>query len=145
MIFQCNCAILCSLTAKERATSGCGAVGSALDWGSRGRGFKSRHSDHVSIADTGYADLKNEYGGVAQLVRAFGSHPRGPGFEPPRLHQQRNLFCLPKEISLFIQAAGLVYHQRTKRVVYHHGSAVHIITRQRVFFLRLDEIQFLRN
>lgn len=26
--------------------SGCGAVGSALDWGSRGREFKSRHSDH---------------------------------------------------------------------------------------------------
>ena len=27
------------------AKSGCGAVGSALDWGSRGREFKSRHSD----------------------------------------------------------------------------------------------------
>ena len=26
-------------------TTGCGAAGSALDWGSRGRGFKSRHSD----------------------------------------------------------------------------------------------------
>ena len=26
---------------------GCSAAGSALDWGSRGRGFKSRHSDHV--------------------------------------------------------------------------------------------------
>ena len=25
--------------------SGCGAVGSALPWGGRGRGFKSRHSD----------------------------------------------------------------------------------------------------
>lgn len=25
----------------------CGAVGSALDWGSRGRGFKSRHSDQI--------------------------------------------------------------------------------------------------
>lgn len=25
--------------------SGCGAAGSALDWGSRGREFKSRHSD----------------------------------------------------------------------------------------------------
>ena len=25
--------------------TGCGAVGSALDWGSRGREFKSRHSD----------------------------------------------------------------------------------------------------
>ena len=27
--------------------SGCGAVGSALDWGSRGREFKSRHSDQI--------------------------------------------------------------------------------------------------
>ena len=29
----------------EQHISGCGAVGSALDWGSRGREFKSRHSD----------------------------------------------------------------------------------------------------
>ena len=27
--------------------SGCSAVGSALDWGSRGREFKSRHSDQL--------------------------------------------------------------------------------------------------
>ena len=27
--------------------SGCSAVGSVLDWGSRGREFKSRHSDHI--------------------------------------------------------------------------------------------------
>ena len=27
--------------------SGCSAAGSALDWGSRGRKFKSCHSDHV--------------------------------------------------------------------------------------------------
>ena len=29
--------------------SGCGAVGSALDWGSRGREFKSRHSDQIRL------------------------------------------------------------------------------------------------
>ena len=29
--------------------SGCGAVGSALPWGGRGRKFKSRHSDHSDI------------------------------------------------------------------------------------------------
>lgn len=29
--------------------SGCGAVGSALDWGSRGREFKSRHSDQDDL------------------------------------------------------------------------------------------------
>ena len=31
----------------QKSISGCGAVGSALDWGSRGREFKSRHSDHL--------------------------------------------------------------------------------------------------
>ncbi len=31
----------------EIIISGCGAVGSALDWGSRGREFKSRHSDQL--------------------------------------------------------------------------------------------------
>ena len=31
--------------------SGCGAVGSALDWGSRGREFKSRHSDHLKESE----------------------------------------------------------------------------------------------
>lgn len=30
-----------------RKIAGCGAVGSALPWGGRGRGFKSRHSDHI--------------------------------------------------------------------------------------------------
>ena len=29
--------------------SGCGADGSALPWGGRGRGFKSRHSDHLYV------------------------------------------------------------------------------------------------
>ena len=29
--------------------SGCSAVGSALDWGSRGREFKSRHSDQLKV------------------------------------------------------------------------------------------------
>ena len=32
--------------------SGCSAVGSALDWGSRGREFKSRHSDQTMIIRT---------------------------------------------------------------------------------------------
>mgnify|MGYP007003814615 CR=1 FL=1 len=33
----------------EHKISGCSAVGSALDWGSRGREFKSRHSDQVAL------------------------------------------------------------------------------------------------
>ena len=34
--------------------SGCGAVGSALDWGSRGREFKSRHSDQKAVTLRSY-------------------------------------------------------------------------------------------
>ena len=33
-------------------------------------------------------------GGVAQLVRAFGSHPRGRGFEPLRLHHIKSRITL---------------------------------------------------
>ena len=46
-------AFCCSLCYYNRALkstqpiSGCGADGSALEWGSRGRWFKSSHSDHV--------------------------------------------------------------------------------------------------
>lgn len=29
----------------------------------------------------------HSFGGIAQLVRAFGSHPKGRGFEPPCVHQ----------------------------------------------------------
>ena len=35
--------------------TGCSAVGSALDWGSRGREFKSRHSDHLMIIRTTFS------------------------------------------------------------------------------------------
>ena len=36
-------------------------------------------------------NMITEYGGVAQPVRAFGSHPRGHGFEPPHLHQKSRM------------------------------------------------------
>ena len=32
---------------KITQVSGCSAGGSALEWGSRGREFESRHSDHI--------------------------------------------------------------------------------------------------
>ncbi len=34
-------------------------------------------------------------GGMAQLVRAFGSHPRGRGFESPCLHHLGNGLVKP--------------------------------------------------
>ena len=36
----------CAIIVKQ-VIAGCSAAGSALDWGSRGREFKSRHSDHI--------------------------------------------------------------------------------------------------
>ncbi len=38
--------------------SGCGAVGSALDWGSRGRKFKSCHSDHKGYFSVALANCR---------------------------------------------------------------------------------------
>ncbi len=37
--------------------SGCGAVGSALPWGGRGRKFKSCHSDHIAVSLYAYGDI----------------------------------------------------------------------------------------
>ena len=47
---SCFCVIIAFVESRnlnKNRISGCGAVGSALDWGSRGREFKSRHSDHI--------------------------------------------------------------------------------------------------
>ena len=80
--------------------------------------------------------------GVAELADApdlgSGGHPCR--FKSCHPHQQKRNFCLPKVPSLFIQAAGLVYHPDA--VVYiispfgavsHHAPAC--------IFLRLDDIQ----
>ena len=40
----------CDIIVKVPQLSGCGAAGSALDWGSRGRKFKSCHSDHIEYS-----------------------------------------------------------------------------------------------
>lgn len=42
-----------------------------------------------------------KYGGVAQLVRVFGSHPKGRGFESLRLHH----FCTVRFDGLFFSAS----------------------------------------
>ena len=47
--------------------SGCGAVGSALDWGSRGREFKSRHSDQ-SEYPSGCSDFFPLKGGAGRCA-----------------------------------------------------------------------------
>ena len=40
-----------------------------------------------------------------------------------------------------IQAAGLAYHHRAKCGAYHQPFGLYLITRQRVSYLRLDDIQ----
>ena len=41
---------------RKNPRSGCGAVGSALPWGGRGRKFKSCHSDQKSIGNTTFSN-----------------------------------------------------------------------------------------
>ena len=51
-------------------------------------------------------------------------------FKSLLLRQQKENFCLPKVLFLFIQAAGLAYHHRAKRGVYHQGrvAPLYLIT-----------------
>ena len=49
LTFQKNSAIIFKVS-KLEYLSGCGAVGSALPWGGRGRKFKSCHSDHIECS-----------------------------------------------------------------------------------------------
>ena len=72
------------------------------------------------------------------------------------LSQQKENFCLPKVLFLFIQAAGLAYHwmytspQARYTFVYHQGRRAALVShhaiaciqeRQAFLFLRLDDIQ----
>ena len=51
--------------------SGCGAVGSALDWGSRGRKFKSCHSDHKGYFSVALVFLKSNVYVASRLCVCF--------------------------------------------------------------------------
>ena len=57
--------------------------------------------------------------------------------------QQKRNFCLPKVPFLFIQAAGLAYHRRTKCGAYHQGRKTALVSHHApaCIFLRLDDIQ----
>ena len=67
---------------------------------------------------------------------------RSDNDDPKCLHQQKENFCLPKVLFLFIQAAGLVYHHDAVVYIIKGGlPPLYLITRQRVFSLRLDDIQ----
>ena len=76
----------------------------------------------------------------------------GRGFKSHFQLQQKENFCLPKVLFLFIQAAGLVYHRRAKCGVYHQPLRVCISSRASVYLpagwwytmLHIDDIQPLR-
>ena len=68
MHFDISRAIITKLTSREHSRSGCSAVGSALDWGSRGREFKSRHSDQKFLKPF---DFRNFYATKSKLTLAF--------------------------------------------------------------------------
>ena len=51
--------------------------------------------------------MRNQFGGVAQLVRVPASHAGGPGFEPQRVHQEKEVHLHDVLLFLYVQA-GLV-------------------------------------
>ena len=86
--------ILCAKIYRSQK-SGCGAVGSALPWGGRGRTFKSCHSDQANnICDggvgngapktCGYVRIHSatpaKYAGMAELADALDSGSSGGNF-----------------------------------------------------------------
>ena len=67
---------------------GVAQFGSALDWGSRGRKFKSCRSDHFLYSFAGgHAAFAKHPRGISSAGRAPGSQSGGQGFDPPMLHQ----------------------------------------------------------
>ena len=52
-------------------STGCGAVGSALDWGSRGREFKSRHSDQNVLMKDATQKTPHESAVFSRFMRRF--------------------------------------------------------------------------
>ena len=73
--------VLCAKICRSHK-SGCGAVGSALPWGGRGRTFKSCHSDPRKACFTrrGTGNSAQKYAGMAELADALDSGSSGGNF-----------------------------------------------------------------
>ena len=54
-----------------------------------------------------------KYGGIAQSVRAFGSHPKGRGFESPCVHQKKDL-GMPSLFLIKFAVRGMKYAEYVK-------------------------------
>ena len=68
----------------ESQKSGCGAAGSALPWGGRGRTFKSCHSDQRKVQAlrdmASQTPRRLQYAGMAELADALDSGSSGGNF-----------------------------------------------------------------
>ena len=101
--------------------SGCGAVGSALDWGSRGRKFKSSHSDQKGQMTIGYLFF-------------FCFNPVKEDLNFPRLRRTQWVVCVA---NCRVQPCKSS-HSDQKRVLHLQSSFLfnpkdwYVITRQRV-------------
>ena len=80
---------------------GVAQFGSALDWGSRGRKFKSCRSDHFLYSFAGgHAAFAKHPRGISSAGRAPGSQSGGQGFDPPMLHHVNPWFS--RSFSFFV-------------------------------------------
>ena len=77
----------------ESVMAGCSAVGSALDWGSRGREFKSRHSDHLFGRETVRFASEILYfrnSSALLTIRHFGRRQQKASTNPPLKEKRRS-------------------------------------------------------
>ena len=82
---QSKCAIIPkSAEILQKQKSGCGAAGSALPWGGRGRTFKSCHSDQRKVQAlrdmASQTPRRLQYAGMAELADALDSGSSGGNF-----------------------------------------------------------------
>jgi len=92
------------------------------------------HGDSTSIcaADAPLDMSSTRYGASRSICVAFWQRERKficGAIDSRCRRQQKENICLPTNVLfLFIQAAGLVYHRRAKRGVYHQPFGLYIIT-----------------
>ena len=78
---------------RESALSGCSAAGSVLGSGPRGRGFKSRHSDHVVADFVSFATTFSFIKQTLPLIRSVAPpfHPTNASLVCGMMFQARSL------------------------------------------------------
>ena len=87
-----------AIISRSQTTSGCGAVGSALPWGGRGRKFKSCHSDQKSVR------MHNSYGFFlfvfVHIQHISGLFPFYNLFSTYKVHTTKGMYTIYKRYVL---------------------------------------------